>query len=69
MLNFDWLAATPVATARLIFLGLFALIVLLIWLLPREYIYESVENPRWWHNLKLWATGALAIMGLLYSVF
>ncbi|MHC4568637.1 MAG: hypothetical protein ACYTE3_23110 [Planctomycetota bacterium] len=39
------------------------------WMLPKDYIYEGVENPRWWHNLKLWATGVLAVIFVTYVLF
>ena len=42
---------------------------LLVLLTPRAYIYEGVENPRWWHNLKLWAWGVLAIIFTIYYLF
>lgn len=69
MLNFDWLRGVPPAAAKAVFLGLFLFCGLLVALIPREYIYEGVENPRWWHNLKLWALGVLAIIFTIYSIF
>lgn len=66
MLNFDWLTGLPIATARLIFLGLYMIIAGLIWCVPRAYVYHAVEEPKWWHNLKLWATGILGLMTLCY---
>jgi len=69
MLNFDWLKNVSPAAAKAVFLGLFILCGLLVTLIPSAYIYEGVENPRWWHNLKLWALGVLAIIFTIYYTF
>ncbi len=69
MLNFDWLKDVSPAAAKAVFLGLFLLCGLLVTLIPRQYIYEGVKNPRWWHNLKLWALGVLAIIFTIYCIF
>ena len=69
MLNFDWLRGVSPAAAKAIFLGLFLVCGLLVMLIPRAYIYEGVESPRWWHNLRLWALGVLAIIFTIYSIF
>ena len=69
MLNFDWLRGVSPAAAKAVFLGLFLVCGLLVTLIPRAYIYEGVESPRWWHNLKLWALGILAIIFTIYYIF
>jgi hypothetical protein len=69
MLNFDWLRWVSVPAAKGVFLGLFALSGLLVLLIPKASILEGVENPRWWHNLKLWALGVLAVIFTIYCVF
>ncbi|RME00846.1 MAG: hypothetical protein D6814_02780 [Calditrichaeota bacterium] len=69
MLNFDWLNSVSVGVARGIILGIFGLIVIAVWFLRREYVLESVDAPRPWHNLKWWATGVMILLGLLYLYF
>ncbi len=69
MLNFDWLADVPTAAAKWGFLILFMVIGLIVLMIPDEYIYEGVEQPRWWHNLKAWALGLLAFIFVTYYVF
>jgi hypothetical protein len=69
MLNFDWLKGVSPAAAKMIFLGLFLVSGLLVMMIPKEYIYEGVTSPRWWHNLKLWALGVLAIIFTIYYTF
>ena len=69
MLNFDWLSDVPLPIARGVFLALFVVIGLLVLLIPREKIYEGIERPRWYHNLKLWAWAVLAVIFIAYSFF
>ncbi len=69
MLNFDWLKWVSLPAAKAVFLALFAVSGLLVLMIPRRSIYEGVENPRWWHNLKLWAFGVLAIIFTIYVIF
>ncbi|MBN2129050.1 MAG: hypothetical protein JW741_06110 [Sedimentisphaerales bacterium] len=69
MLNFDWLRGVSPAAAKAVFLVLFVVIGLLVLLIPKEYIYQGLERPRWWHNLKLWAWGVLLSIFVTYCVF
>jgi len=69
MLNFDWLTGIPMGVAKGVFLVLFAVIGLLVLMIPSDYIYEGLENPRWWHNLKLWAIADLAFIFITYYIF
>jgi hypothetical protein len=69
ILNFDWLRWISIDNAKYIFLVLFFVIDKLVWMLPDDYIYEGIENPKWWHNLKLWATGVLAMIFITYLLF
>ncbi len=71
MFNFDWLSDISQETAKIIFLCLYAVIGLLVLLLPNEYIYQGMvkENRHWWNNLKLWAIAVLSILAAIYSHF
>jgi len=69
MLNFDWLTGVSMTVAKGVFLVLFVVIGLLVLLIPNDYIFEGVENRRWWHNLKLWAIGVLAFIFVTYCIF
>ena len=69
MLNFDWLKWVSLPAAKAVFLALFAVSGLLVLMIPNRSIYEGVESPRWWHNLKLWALGVLTIIFTIYSIF
>jgi len=69
LLNFDWLRGISPAAAKGVFLAIFIVSGLLVMMIPRAYIYEGVQDPRWWHNLKLWALGVLAMIFTIYYVF
>ncbi len=71
MFNFDWLSGVSQETAKMIFLGLYALIGFLVLLIPTEYVYEGIakEDRYWWNNLKLWSIAVLTILGSIYYNF
>jgi hypothetical protein len=69
LLNFEWLTGVGMSTSKNIFLILFVVIGILVLLIPKDYIYEGVEDRRWWHNLKLWAIGDLAFIFITYYIF
>ncbi|NNG09525.1 MAG: hypothetical protein HKM92_05110 [Arenibacter sp.] len=71
MFNFDWLSGVSQETAKMIFLGLYALIGFLVLLIPTEYVYEGIakEDRHWWNNLKLWSIAVLTILGSIYYNF
>jgi hypothetical protein len=69
VLNFHWLAGVSPAAAQAVFLILFVVIGLLVLTIPRSRIYEGVEQPKWWHNLKLWALGVLLMIFVTYCLF
>jgi hypothetical protein len=69
MLNFDWLQSVSPTVAKAVFLVLFVVIGLLVLMIPPSEIYEGVQRPRWWHNLKLWALGVLLLIFATYCAF
>lgn len=69
MLNFDWAKDISVETAKYIIIGLFVLLGTGVLFLPKRYIYAGIENPHWYHNLKIWAIFALAIIASTYLYF
>jgi len=69
MLDFRWLTGVSQAHARFVFLILFLIIAVLVLMIPKRYIHEGVDNPRWWHNLKLWALGVLLMIFITYCIF
>ncbi|MEN8249041.1 MAG: hypothetical protein ABFS32_08920 [Bacteroidota bacterium] len=71
MLNFDWLSGISVGTAKLMFFALYALIGIIVLLIPNDYIFKGVkqEDRHWWMNLKFWSIASLAILSFIYYIF
>jgi hypothetical protein len=69
MLNFDWANSISVEAARWIIIGMFVLMGIGVMFLPKRFIYAGIDNPRWYHNLKIWAIFALSIIGGTYLYF
>lgn len=69
MLNFDWLADISMPVAKSFFLILFAMIGILVLLIPKDYIYEGLKVRHWYHNLKIWAIGLLLFISYVYYIF
>ncbi|GBD94341.1 hypothetical protein BMS3Abin05_01947 [bacterium BMS3Abin05] len=69
MLNFNFLANVPLIWAKVIVLILFAVIFILVWLLPMDYIYKGAPDRKLIRNLKLWATLLVILYGFLYVHF
>ena len=69
MLNFDWLAALPLSAAKGIILLLFGSSAFLVYRLDFGYIHAGLENPRWYHNLKIWSVGLLSLIAITYLYF
>jgi len=69
LLNFEWLNHVGMGTAKGVFLALFVVTGILVLLIPSAYIYDGVEEKRWYHNLKLWAWGDLAVIFAIYYIF
>ena len=69
MLNFDWASSISTETARYIILAMFALMGFGVMLLPKKFIYAGIDEPHWYHNLKIWAIVALSIIAGTYLYF
>jgi len=69
MLDFSWLSSVSPEDAKLVFLGLFILIGLLIIRIPADYVWRGVERRCWWMNLKLWSILVLGTIFTTYLIF
>jgi hypothetical protein len=65
----ELLSQVPLPAVRLVFVAI--PLVLLIWVLrlPREATTSPEGSGRWDANLKVWASVALLLQVLIYSVF
>jgi hypothetical protein len=66
---FDFIASLPLYTAKIGAVILFSGILLLVWSLPRHYVYAEGEVNARWKDLRIWATLLLLIQLLLYRIF
>ncbi len=71
MLNFDWLSDVTPETAKIIFIGLYVFIGVMVLMLPNDYVYEGVkkEDRHWYNNLKIWSVAVLSILATVYYQF
>jgi len=69
MLNFNFLMNVSAVWAKVIVLVLFAVIFILVWILPNDYIFKGAPDRKWYRNLKLWATFIIILYGYLYIRF
>ncbi len=71
MLNFDWAASISPAEAKYFFYALFAIIAVLVLLIPNDYVFLGLKPAErtWCRNLKLWALVALASLTWVYVIF
>ena len=47
----------------------FAGVLLLVWLLPRRYVYENADTVSWRSDLRIWATLLVVVQCGLYLIF
>ncbi len=69
MLDFDWLADLPPFWARAMVIGFFLAALVFALTRRRSDIFEGVERPRWYMNLKLWVLVLVVIQVGLYCYF
>ncbi len=68
----DWLRSLllgiPMPAVRWIFIACLVAVLLAIWRLPKSETTPENGSNRWDENLKVWATLAILIQILIYSV-
>lgn len=55
--------------ARWLFIGFFLLLLLGVFLLPKDYIYRGACDRRLWRDLRLWAVVLVAIHVYVYWLY
>ena len=61
----DW----PAFWANNISIGLFVLILLLLWRVPRSWLYVGAPDEARWRDIRIWATVLVCVQISLYAVF
>jgi len=59
----------PVEWANYLSIFGFACLIVLVWLIPKERVYEDAPDNAGWRDFRVWATLLIAIQLTLYSVF
>jgi hypothetical protein len=57
---------TEVGWARTLFLVFFLLILIGVWLLPKDYIFRGAPDQARWRDLRLWALVLVIIHAFVY---
>jgi hypothetical protein len=57
---------SEIAAARVLFLLFFGLIIVLVFLLPREYIFRGAPDRSRWRDLRYWTLGLVLIHAYVY---
>ena len=66
ILDFRWAHGMSVSTARVFFLGFFALVALFGASFSRAYVYRGAEDEARWRDLRIWVIGIMAIPAVIY---
>ena len=51
-----WLGGLPMWVAVACVVGLYAVAVIWVWTLRREFVFRGAPDQAWWRDLRLWAT-------------
>ena len=63
------LTTLPLEWANYISIIGFLCLFVLVWLIPKQAVYEDAPNQSRWRDIRLWATLLIAIQLFLYAVF
>ena len=63
------ISSWPQWWANLISIGLFVLLLLALWQVPRAWNYVGAPDNQGWRDIRIWATALIAIQIVLYAVF
>ena len=63
------LTTLPLAWANYLSIAGFALLGVLVWLIPKRLIYTDAVDGSRWRDIRIWATVLIAMQLTLYAVF
>ncbi len=52
----DWLGGLPMWVALACAIGLYAVALIWVWFLRRDFVFRGAPDKRWWRDLRIWAT-------------
>ncbi len=65
----EWLGSLPMGVALACALGLYAIAVLWVWSLRREFVFRGAPDNRKWRDLRIWATLVVIPYVAVYILF
>jgi len=65
----QWIIQLPLYWAKICAAVLFIIIIIVVWSLPRHFIYQGSPDGRKWRDLRIWATILILLQLVLYAIF
>jgi hypothetical protein len=63
-MSFEWLSPVPIWAVKLGVILFLAAILLWLKGLPSEYVLRDAPDRAWWRDIRWWAVGIFAVLGL-----
>ena len=63
------LSHLPLSLANYLSIMGFVCLLVLVWLVPRNIVYEDAPDQSRWRDIRFWATILIAFQVLLYGLF
>lgn len=64
----QWLGGLPMGVAVACVVGLYAVAVIWVWTLRREFVFRGAPDHAWWRDLRIWATLIIVPYVAIYLV-
>ena len=65
----QWLQSMPAEWGNYASMLLFCGLAVLVWLIPVNKITKGLAAPKKWQDIRLWATGLIALQLGIYTLF
>ena len=66
----SWLSSLPVAWANSLTMALFAVLLVLMWVIfSRQQVFGDAPDQSWWRDLRIWGTLVIFVQLGIYSLF
>ncbi len=63
------LAQIPLSWVKVIVMVLYLILIIWMWLTPREYIFKSSPDNKKWRDLRIWGTLIIIFQSIIYLLF
>ncbi len=65
----EFLQGLPLWSAKIGSLIIFGIVLVVVWRVPRSFIFNGAPDTSRWRDLRVWATLLIALQLLIYTVF